>query len=57
MQKGVRRINGREYLLAGRSTNEDRARQEAKLLRDRYTHVRVIKRWALDYMIYVHGAR
>jgi hypothetical protein len=55
-QKGVRFIGGREFLLAGRTTNKESADRESSALWSGRTLVRVINRHDFDYMIYVHGS-
>lgn len=66
MAQGVRWIDGKEFLLAGRGPKE-RMLSEAATMRERYRFVRVVPahpfspkfvRDALDdYMVYVHGAK
>jgi hypothetical protein len=51
----VRFIDGREYLLAGRVSSKAAAQHEAEALRTRHASVRIIKLWAYDFMLYVHG--
>lgn len=50
--KGVRCINGKYFLLAGRTNTRQQADLEARILRKRGNLVRVIKLWECDYMIY-----
>lgn len=57
MQRGVRFIKGQEYLLAGRVTDRDKAKDQAKALEQRWYQVRVIRRNDFDFMLYVHGER
>ena len=56
-KKGVRWIGGQEYLLAGRCSDRDRAVEQAAALRQNHTKVRIVKLWAYDFMLYVHGVR
>lgn len=53
--RGIRFINGQEYMLCGRTSERDAAQREAKSLRSSWSKVRVIKISNWDYMIYVHG--
>ena len=55
MAKGIRWIGGRQYLLHGRASSKDRAKQSAQDLRNDGYIVRVVKLWEFDYMIYSHG--
>ena len=56
-QKGIRMINGQEYMLNGRYSDKEQAQKAADELRYSWSKVRVIKLWECDYMIYVHGAK
>ena len=53
MRKGVRFINGIEYLLAGRFNSYDAAASEKKY----WVKSRVIKLGLMDYALYQHGGR
>ncbi len=55
MQKGVRWIKGREYLLCGRAPNREAARVQALSLATQWKSVRIIKLWEYDFLLYVHG--
>jgi hypothetical protein len=57
MRRGVRWINGQEYLLCGRHGCKEFAEREAMYLRKSWLKVRIIKRHNWDFMLYVHGAR
>jgi hypothetical protein len=57
MTRGVRYIDGREYLLAGRTSDHDSALSQAKAMRAYWQFVRVVKLCAVDFMLYVHGAK
>lgn len=55
MTKGIRWIDGREFLLAGRKSRKEDAKQEAAALRASWAQVRIVKLNDWDYMLYVHG--
>jgi hypothetical protein len=55
MQKGVRWIGGKEYMLAGRCDSKKRAKEQAAALRESWASVRIVKLWDYDFMLYVHG--
>lgn len=55
MSKGIRFIDGQEYLLAGRCSSKQSAISEAIELRRFHSKVRIIKVWEFDYLVYVHG--
>lgn len=57
MQAGIRMIDGKEYMLAGRTSDKERAQSEAQSLRRSWSSVRIIKIWEYDYMLYVHGRK
>lgn len=48
-------IGGQEYMLAGRETEKESAKQAATELRKSWAKVRVIKLCPVDFMLYVHG--
>ena len=56
MTKGVRFIDGQEYLLCGRTSERDAAERQAKALKSSWSRVRIIKLNNWDFMIYVHAA-
>ena len=56
-QTGIRWIDGQEYMLSGRYSDQQRAIDTAKYLRKSWLKVRVIKLWEFDFLIYVHGAK
>ncbi len=53
--RGIRMIEGQEYLLCGRCSSKESAIREAEALRKTHIKVRIIKVWDCDYMLYVHG--
>ena len=53
MSKGVRMLNGIEYLLAGRFDSLESAQSEKQY----WVKARVIKLGFMDYGLYVHGGR
>lgn len=55
--KGVRWIDGREYLLCGRADSKEGAQSQARALRASWFSVRIVKLWEFDFMLYVHGRR
>jgi hypothetical protein len=55
--KGTRMIEGREYLLGGRTTDKDKASAERRQLLKEWERVRIIKLCLVDYMLYVHGRK
>lgn len=57
MTKGVRWIDGREFLLAGRKSDKEGAERERDALRHSWERVRIVKLSDWDYMLYVHGAK
>lgn len=54
MTKGIRIINGREYLLSGRAGSKESAESEATAIRRRGKLVRIIRLRESDYLIYSH---
>lgn len=57
MTKGVRFIDGREYLLCGRAESKTAALEARKALLASWDKVRIVKVWDYDFMLYVHGAK
>jgi hypothetical protein len=55
--KGVRWIDGQEYLLCGRYNDKDSASRAAKINREDWERVRIIKLNDWDFLIYVHGRK
>lgn len=52
MSRGTRYINGKYYLLAGRSASKENAQAHATYMRQQGWLVRIIRLCAWDYMIY-----
>jgi hypothetical protein len=57
MRRGVRWIDGREFLLCGRESSREDAERAKKTLRDSWERVRIVKLNNWDFMLYVHGGR
>lgn len=57
MRRGVRWIQGREFLLAGRCSDKAKAVIERNALRNSWERVRIIKLWQYDFLLYVHGGK
>jgi hypothetical protein len=55
--RGVRYIDGKVYLLCGRTADCDDAHRRAAQLKAEWNKVRIIKLNDWDYMLYVHGAK
>jgi len=55
--KGVRWIDGREYLLCGRESNKEHAQWHATALREQWERVRIVKLNDWDYLLYVHARK
>jgi hypothetical protein len=55
MTRGVRWIDGREYLLYGRYSDRDLASQAVKNARGNHISVRLVKLSNWDFLIYIHG--
>lgn len=51
--KGVRWINGKEYLLAGRFSSRESAATE----KDFWIEAKIIKLGMMDFALYQHGGR
>jgi hypothetical protein len=57
MTKGIRFIDGREYLLCGREFTKEKAKQEKAALLASWERVRIVKLSDWDFMLYVHGSK
>jgi hypothetical protein len=55
--RGIRYIDGQQYMLNGRYDSRERALCEAKEARQYWLKVRIIKVWEHDFMLYVHGRK